>query len=391
MNFFEQIPKNFIRKSFRWFFNLDMKKLMISKLSTKAWSLITTLFASLLILNFSQCTFSKKNKTLSSSDSIDAKIDLGHHLFFETRLSGNNTKSCSSCHDPQFAFSDSYRTSSGIYGDATLRNSPSLLNVKDRLSLTWSDRSIVELEDQMVKPLFADSPAEMGAKPFERDILRRIVSDKDYKKKIQKAFPQLELKFFSFKEIKQCIAIYMRQLNSYQSAFDRYKFYRDSSAMSSEAIKGMKLFFSERIACSNCHGGTNLDHPEMGDHFANIGIYNCGDGNYPSSDQGEFNHSRDSIDRGSFKVPSLRNVAITSPYYHDGSEASLLEVIKQYERGGRLVSFGDCQGEGAENPLRNSGRLEKFQLTNEERSQLLAFLHSLTDTGYLHKPLFTHP
>jgi cytochrome c peroxidase len=319
-----------------------------------------------------------------------AKVVLGQHLFYDTRLSANNTKACATCHAPQFAFSDGYRRSSGIYADETKHNSPSLLQVAGRRSLNWADPYLHSLEVQMLRPLFGTSPTEMGAKSKEAIIYRRLATDSLYSQLFAKAYPK-QSNPIHFTHIRQCIALFLSTLKSCNSPYDAYQRSLDTTHFGFLAQRGAQLFFSDRLGCGTCHNGTNLDTPTRGDFFANIGLYNCDNMNtYPSNDLGIAEVTHRKGDNGKFRIPSLRNVAITAPYFHDGTSETLYEVLQTYENGGRNIIYGNCVGNGQLNVLKDA-RLRQFSLTSAERQQIVAFLHALTDTSYLQNTSFNNP
>lgn len=324
----------------------------------------------------------------SGEPESDALKNLGHRLFFDQRLSANGQKSCASCHDPAFAFSDGYRRSAGLYGDHVLRNAPSLINLKDRFALTWADDTLRSLEQQMLRPLFGTHPPEMGALGHEKEILKNLGKDRWYRDAFRKAFPS-DSDPIRFPNILRAIAAYEKGLVSYNNAYDRWLETKDTSDFGYQEIRGMNLFFSDRLGCGNCHNGRNLDEPDRGFEYANVGLYYC-DELYPISDMGLFQATGDSIDIGRFRIPSLRNVAITAPYFHDGSTETLGEVIDIYSRGGRINQTGDCMGDGKDHPNRD-GRMQEFELNELEKSDLLHFLHALTDTSFLTLKYFSNP
>lgn len=344
----------------------------------------------------------KKNKTANEierevdrkNDSLSkAKIQLGQYLFYDTRLSANNTKSCASCHAPELAFSDGYRRSSGIYADQTRHNAPSLLNVGSRHSLTWADPHLHDLEKQMLIPLFGTDPIEMGAKGHEKTIYERLEQDSLYRQLFQKAYPKHQNPI-SFDHIIACIASFLRTLRSQQALFETNNQNeidlenkdtnkcengnKDSLNLNDTPKilikKGQKLFFSKRLNCAACHNGPDLGNPEQGQAFANIGLQNL----LPHKNDKSIPKKRTkTANKGQIRIPALRNVAITAPYLHDGSVANLSELVDLYQQIGQL-------------PNRDP-RLSIFTLSNDEKQQLIAFLHSLTDTSFLKNPNFLNP
>lgn len=313
---------------------------------------------------------------------------LGWHLFFDRQLSANLTKSCSSCHDPKLAFTDGYHRSTGIYGDLVLHNAPTLINVKERISLTWTNDTLHKLVDQMDNPLFAIHPTELGWLGNEEKIISRFKKDKQYYKLFKKAFPGVKDPF-QILYFKTAIAAYEAKIISKNTAYDRYKFQGDSSAITAQQKAGEKLFFGEKYQCGVCHNGVNFDEPSRGSYFANIGLYNC-DSGYPAYDQGLYVYSKDTDDIGRFRIPTLRNIAITAPYYHDGSANNLTEIISAYAHGGRKVNYGDYQGDGSMNPNLD-GRIDTFAMIDHEVVELISFLHALTDSSIFSNPIFQNP
>lgn len=317
-----------------------------------------------------------------------ALSELGHFLFFDKRLSLRSKLSCSSCHDPQFAFSDGYRVSLNDRAEKLLRNSPSILNLNERDFFSWSDPSISTLEKQMIRPLFSTHPLEMGIKGNEHKILQRIKTDVKYQKIYREAFGY-SIDSITLEDVIHAIAYYEIGLQSRNSKFDQWKKTGYRSGLTPSEISGYNIFMSDSVNCNACHGGHDFYSPENGDPMANTGLYNC-NSSYPAEDQGYQMHTGDYNHNGVFRIPTLRNIAITAPYYHDGSSISLEEVIKNYERGGRKNLGSNCNGDGADHPNVDD-RLKKFSLSDKQRSDLIAFLHTLTDTSYLKEYYFQDP
>jgi cytochrome c peroxidase len=319
--------------------------------------------------------------------------NLGHSLFFDTRLSYNNTKSCASCHAPEFAFTDGYRRSITASGDNVLHNSPSLINISQQRYFDLANPGITLLEKQHERPLFNINPVELGAKDNEIIIINRLKADKLYQRLFSQVFPE-QADPFNFKNIITAIAGYVRTLNSTQSAYDKFMA-GDSNALSPAAKKGLQLFSSARLNCAACHSGlyfttatltTNIDSI-----YFNTGLYNAGNSNrYPAADNGLAAFTGKADDAGKFKTPSLRNAALTAPYMHDGSVNTLNEVIDIYERGGRNITSGPLAGDGYRNSHK-SKLLKGFSISPEEKKQVLAFLYALTDSSILVSPTFKNP
>lgn len=316
----------------------------------------------------------------------DAKVQLGRHLFYDVNLSANQSQSCASCHMQQFAFAEPRETSVGSQGDVVRRNSLALVNVAYNGSLTWAHSGLTTLEQQILIPLFSEEPIELGVTGNEDIILFRFDSPQ-YKALFEAAFGNSEA---NFDYIVKALSSFVRSLVSFNSAFDRYAYAGDDAAISESAVRGLNLFFSERLECQHCHGGLNFTQSSKHDFqqldlrpFHNIGLFNTdGNGAYPKSDQGLIEVTKEARDMGHFRAPTLRNIARTAPYFHNGSAKTLEDVVDHYARGGT--------GEGIESPLK-SPFLKGFALTEEEKQDLVAFLHTLTDESFLTNPAFAAP
>ncbi len=324
-----------------------------------------------------------------------AKVELGRHLFYDTALSQNRTQACATCHQQSHAFTDGRPHAVGSTGEAHSRNSMSLTNVAYAARLTWASNLVDRLEDQALLPMFGDAPIELGL-PDEQTLVDRLKADPRYAPLFAAAFADAAAPI-SLRNVTRAIAAFERTLISGNSAYDRYS-RGDTAALSEAAKRGMTLFFSERLECFHCHGGFNfadsVDHaklPEPERAFHNTGLYNVdGKGAYPASDRGLYKVTANPADMGRFKAPSLRNVAVTAPYMHDGSIATLAEVIDHYAAGGRTIDSGPNAGIGGDSPLKDRF-LVGFILTPAERADLIAFLESLTDEGFLTDPRFADP
>lgn len=363
-----------------------MVEILLSMIRPFIIAITGLLFISVKIVTPSDISNSYQIKR-HTEDTLALK-ELGHLLFFDKNLSYGRDISCASCHDPHLAFTDGYVVSVNSKAEKLLRNSPSLLNLQHRHSFNWANSKITTLEDQMNRPLFGSHPVELGLKDHEEEIFRRFGQSKHYKKIIDQCCTicngQLNIEI-----VKKAIAKYINGLDSRKSDFDKFKLSGDSSTMSPLAREGFNLFHSDSIDCAACHGGNDFFEPERGGEFANIGLYNC-NGEYPARDPGLQSEDGDKDYNGVFRIPTLRNVAITAPYYHDGSESSLDQILRNYERQGRMVNYGDCRGDGSQHPM-TDGRMQKFSLNDHERQAIIAFLETLTDTSYLTDSYFSNP
>jgi cytochrome c peroxidase len=339
------------------------------------------------------CIFLYSCTNTSKKDDEKLQLLLGRHLFYDQRLSYNNTKSCSSCHDPKFAFTDGYKKSIGIYGDLHQRNALPLFNLSATTFFTRTDSSKKKLEQQMDNPLFNQHPPEMGLKGHEVEVLNRLKKEKIYQALLAKAFPNQQL---SYEIIKKSIATFLKTIQSFNSPYDAYK-KGDSTAISIAAKNGMQLFFSDKLKCAQCHGGENFDMPifktpsGQPNFYFNIGLYNIdAKGTYPLTDQGVYQHTQQKQDMGTFKVPTLRNLFYTAPYYHDGSEPDLGKVIDHYANGGRLIVTGVHKGNGSLNQYKHTA-ITGFPLTAKEKKDLINFLFSLNDSSLLQNKNYSNP
>ncbi|MCJ7591487.1 MAG: di-heme enzyme [Woeseiaceae bacterium] len=324
------------------------------------------------------------------------KVELGRWLFYDTRLSGNRTMSCATCHLQALAFTDGKPSSIGSTGVAHPRSSMSLINVAYASRLTWANPLLSRLEDQALTPLLGDHPIEMGMAGREADIGALLESVEHYRGLAKAAFPR-DKNPYSLLNAVRAIAAFVRSIVSYNAPYDRYMA-GDASALSASAEKGMELFFSERLECFHCHGGFNFTDStthatsvveQVG--FHNNGLYNLGgSGAYPQDNTGLFDMTGKVRDMGRFKAPSLRNSARTAPYMHDGSIATLNEVLTHYARGGRLIEEGARAGDGRLSPFK-SEFITGFELSNEERASLIDFLTALTDEAALSDERWTDP
>lgn len=271
------------------------------------------------------------------------KTALGKALYSETLLSVNGKQSCNSCHPLDNAGADHEITGLGALGKHGRRNDPSTFNAGFQRAQFWDGRAAT-LEEQVKGPLF--NPVEM-AMPNEKTLLARLKKNRDYAAKFANAFPADAV---TLKNLAAALASFQRTLIS-KGHFDRY-LAGDVNALNAEEKKGLNMFMNLR--CTNCHFGPNLG----GEMFQKIGFFNP----YKNKDDlGRYEITKQEGDRYVFKVPMLRNVALTGPYFHDGSIKTLDEAVHQ---------MGHLQ-------------LNK-KLTDEQVKYLVAFLGSLTDEKYLY-------
>ncbi|MEC8011340.1 MAG: MbnH family di-heme enzyme [Pseudomonadota bacterium] len=328
-----------------------------------------------------------------------AKIELGRHLFYDTRLSFNNTMSCESCHEQDKAFSDGVARPVGATGEQLVRNSQGLVNAMYHASFTWANNGFTHIEDQLDVPIRADNPVELGVtEVYADEVLARFDADPAYVQMFANAFPESETGA-SVNKIIFALASFVRTIVSGDSPFDRFLL-GDDNALTDQQKQGFVLFNGEKFECFHCHTGTqlttsyrdyNTDPANAQNQFFNTGLYNLSsEGDYPAEDQGLFDLTNNPADKGFFRPQSLRNVAVTAPYMHDGSIATLREVLAHYARGGRLIESGPYAGDGRLNPLK-SDLVPGFNATDEEIDAVIAFLESLTDESVLTNPALSNP
>jgi cytochrome c peroxidase len=325
------------------------------------------------------------------------KVALGRFLFYDKRLSGNGTQSCASCHRQSIAFTDGRPLGIGSTGEVHPRNSMALANVAYASVLNWGNPNLAGLEQQALLPMFGEEPVELGLSGKERELLDRVRADTLYARLFSAAFPG-QSNSVSVQNITRALASFERALVSGDSPYDRYTFRNERNALSPSAIRGEALFFSERTECFHCHAGvmfsasTNYVGKSFREQeYFNNGLYNVdGRGAYPSNNTGLAEFTGQPRDMGAHKAPSLRNVALTAPYMHDGSITTLEDVIDHYARGGRLITSGPHAGDGKLSPFKN-GFVNGFTITADEKADLIAFLRSLTDSTFITNPAFSNP
>ena len=325
------------------------------------------------------------------------KVELGRHLFYEQRLSITGEFSCASCHLQKLAFTDGKTVAVGATGEKHPRNSMSLANIAYNPVLTWANPLITKLENQALVPIFGEHPVEMGMVGREKQILAMLRDDAKYRQMFTDAFKN-EKNPINLSNLTKALAAFQRSLISVSSPYDKYRFGGDTNAISPAAKRGEKLFNSEDLECFHCHGGINFTDSVMHEKLAfqeiafhNTGLYNIdGKGAYPANNTGVYEITSKPTDMGRFKAPTLRNIALTAPYMHDGSIATLEEVIDHYQAGGRTIKTGEFAGIGSTNPFK-SEFISGFKLSKSEKQDLLAFLRSLTDEEFIKNPAFSNP
>lgn len=284
-----------------------------------------------------------------------AKVELGRRLFYDADLSVNGTMSCATCHEQHHAFTDSNATRPGVHGDPGRRNIMALANVGYFRAITWADPRATTLEQQMRIPVLGLNPVEMGMAGKEAELSRRLSADACYREMFARAFPETEGRI-DLDNVGKALAAFQRTMLSFDSPWDR-----DPTALSASAQYGEALFRSARLNCASCHAGrtfTDADRPDAYHRLPGLA----------DADPGLAEVSGRPEDRGRFRTPSLRNVAETAPYLHDGSAKTLEAAIQRHYAPGDPAAPGKA-----------------------ETADLVEFLRALTDTAFLKDPRFALP
>jgi cytochrome c peroxidase len=295
-----------------------------------------------------------------------AKVELGRYLFYDTRMSVNGKASCATCHKQELAFTDGRAVSVGATGESHPRGAMSLVNVAWSGSLTWSNPELKSLEKQAPVPMFGDHPVELGLREGDK-FLPMLRSDAQYRALFERAFPT-DSDPYTIVNVTKALASFERSIVSARSPYDRYHYERDDNAVSEAAKRGETLFFNQHLSCFRYHGGFNFTDSTVSQRSAGRPIEFHNTGLAPA-------------DVGKFKTPTLRNIALTAPYMHDGSIATLEGVLDHYAAGGR---------NGHDNPNKDP-LVGGFTLSPQDREDLIAFLKALTDDQVVHDPRFSNP
>ncbi len=307
-----------------------------------------------LLLVIISCAKLQTTKTKIELPIISTKVDLGKQLFFDPILSKDKSISCGSCHQPQFAYADNKAFSLGVNNGVALRNTPSVMNMAFR-SFFFHDGRVTSLEEQAIVPI--ENPVEMNLS-FEVAV-KRV----NKKKKYVQWFADIYQATPNANNITNALAAFQRSLESDGSApHDLWLNDIDTNALSASQQRGHAIFIADESKCFECHFGPDF----TGDEFRNIGLY---DG-ITLVDKGRYEVSKDTADLGKFKVPSLRNVALTAPYMHNGMLKTLEEVVDFYSNPYDFVKT----------PINiDTLMLEPLHFSEQEKEDLVNFLHSLTD------------
>lgn len=283
-----------------------------------------------------------------------AKAELGWLLYFDNRLSVDGTVSCASCHDPKFAFTDGERFSKGIRGQLGGRSAPTVINRAYSLEQFWDGRAKT-LEEQAKGPIA--NPIEMG---FTHDACAKCIAGiPEYRRRFKEAFGTEDV---TIDHIAKAIATFERTVLSGNSPYDRFKA-GDEKALTESQKRGMEIFFSNNARCDSCHEGINFTNGK----YANVGIGM----DRPMPDLGRYEVTKREEDKGAFKTPTLREIAHTGPYMHDGSLKTLEEVVEHYNKG------------GVKNQWLHTD-VRELKLTDVQKKDLVEFLKALSGEGWQH-------
>lgn len=281
---------------------------------------------------------------------------LGKELFYDNSLSLDSSISCSSCHQPGLAFSDSLALSHGVKNSAGTQNAPTLCNVAYHPYYTRLG-GVSTLEKQVLVPIQEHNEFNFNI----LEIASRLKTNTKYQAMSKKAYNR-ELDYYV---ITRALANFERSLLSGKSKYDRYKQNNNARFLTESELRGMNLFFSDRSNCSTCHGGFNFTNYK----FENNGLYEI----YENIGRKRLTEKEEDLEK--FKVPTLRNIALTAPYMHDGSVQTLSAVVEHYNSGGKI------------NPHKNA-LIKPLSLTATEKVDLIAFLNTLSDFEFTTNPKF---
>ncbi|MEY2905005.1 MAG: hypothetical protein RJA52_1021 [Bacteroidota bacterium] len=296
-------------------------------------------------------------------------IELGRMLFYDPIMSKDSTISCASCHQQQFAFSDPKQFSLGVRGLQGKRNSMAIINLAYNTNGFFWDGRAPSLQAQAIHPI--EDPLEMNE--TWDNVVKKLANHPDYPKRFRAAFGIQTPSEISREHVIKAITQFERTLISADSRFDKVV-WKNQGWLTDEELRGKQLFFFEESqllehpGCSHCH----FDPLFTDNTFRNNGL----DKTFTDMGRGIF--TQNISDNGKFRVPTLRNIALTAPYMHDGRFQTLEEVLEHYSRGGHGVSNEDVN-------------IRPFPLSDQDKKDLIAFLATLTDTSFIQNPAFSNP
>lgn len=282
-----------------------------------------------------------------------AKVELGRRLFYDADLSADGTLACSGCHEQRHGFADSIATRAGVDGSPGRRNAPGLANVAWLPRLTFADPSVTSLEGHASTPLTGEHPVEMGMKGREDEFALRLGADGCYRRMFARAFPERRGRI-DLASVTAALAAFQRTMISYDSPYDRHRA-GDGAALSPLQQEGERLFRGS--GCASCHSGPQLTDAD----YHRLETVNPADEG--PADEGLAEQTGAAADRGRFRTPSLRNVAVSGPWWHDGTASTIEAAVRRHG----------------------------LALPDAALPPILAFLDGLTDEGFLRDPRLSRP
>ena len=282
----------------------------------------------------------------------DARVELGRHLFFDPRLSGEGNMSCGTCHNPALGWSDGQPTARGVKSMVLDRASPTIVNSGFNTIMMWDGRK-KSLEDQAMGPM--EATVEMNMDTVK--LFKRLNETAGYRKLFDAAYPNEGI---NASTVSKAISAFERTVVMKDTPFDRW-IAGDTKAMNAQQVRGFGAFLDPNKGnCAACHSAPNFTD----NGFHNIGLASWGK---PNPDMGRYAQKPVARMKGAFKTPQLRGIALTAPYFHDGSAPTLMDVIDQYEKGGIVVTNLDPN-------------IKSLTLSKQDKEDLVAFMHALTGT-----------
>lgn len=279
-----------------------------------------------------------------------ARIELGRNLFFDPRLSGDGNMSCGTCHNPALGWSDGFPVAKGVHSTVLGRASPSIINSAYNTIMMWDGRK-KDLEDQAMGPMEANLEMNMDTVK----LFKWLNESPGYRKLFEAAFPGQPI---NSDTLSMAIADFERTVVMNDTPFDRWVA-GDAKAMTAQQVKGFGIFLDESKGnCAACHSAPNFTD----NGFHNVGLASWGN---PNPDMGRYLQKPVKRLKGAFKTPQLRGLAITAPYFHDGSAKTLMEVIAHYDKGGEVTNDIDPN-------------MKPLKLSEQDKNDLQAFLNALT-------------
>ena len=309
------------------------------------------------------------NSEPESNALTDDGATLGRVLFYDVSLSENLTKSCGSCHHQELGFADGTKFSTGFEGALTQRNSMHLVNHRWNRRFFWDLRA-QNLESQVLMPI--QDHIEMGMELG--DVIDRLEANEDYPRLFEKAFGDAEI---NENRVSRALAQFVRSMISFSTKYDE-GLYNDFTNYTEQELQGKELFFGGETRCNQCHSSHNFHSTNAMNNGLPI----------QNGDQGQYEFTGNESDINEFKVPSLRNSALTAPYMHDGRFETLMEVIEHYNTG---VQPYDNLDERVTQELMVGGTPYALNLSQEEKEALVLFLHTLTDEELISHPKWSNP